>query len=82
MPNCPSCGKILTMSPRGSECDVCRRHFSVSQTVAMPGYNEEMAMLGSDLIEVLNSLGLPPNLTFEIYLTPDGLLLKEVENAN
>lgn len=82
MPNCPNCGKILAMTPHGSECDVCRLHFSVAETVSMPGYNEAIATLGSDLIDLINSLpGVGPHTTFEVFLTPAGLVLKEVENA-
>lgn len=78
MPNCPICNQILCQTPTGAECDNCRKHYPVSEVVQMPGYNEELASLGAELIAAMLELPFPPGTEFAVYPAPGGFLLRPI----
>lgn len=78
MPNCPICSQQLSMTPRGSECDRCRKHFSVEDTVNLPGFDEEIASIAYDALKLIKQLpGVPPGTEFELYFTNFGFVISE-----
>lgn len=78
MPNCPVCARMLTFVASGSDCDHCKIHFTAEQTIALPGFDMDNAVLSYDILAIVETLGFPPGTTFRVLSVPGGYALEPV----
>lgn len=72
MPDCPDCHVMLTFILAGAQCDRCARYFTVDETIALPGFDFDNAVLSHDILDKVMDLGFPPGTTFRVFAVPGG----------